>query len=142
MQFLNGAVCHQCIERGLIMLFTYQAIIHNDKDGVWLNFTDIEGCMTHAENIPDLLTNAKEALECYILGVLENGEKLPTPNMTIKSSKKKNETYTFIQCDVDLAKRVRSVKKTLTILAWLDKQASAKRLNFSKVLQEALVAKL
>ena len=124
------------------MLFTYQAVIHNDKDGVWLSFTDIEGCLTHAENIPDLLTNAKEALECYILGALENGEKLPEPTLSIKPSKKKDETYTFIQCDVNLAKHARSVKKTLTIPAWLDKQATAKRLNFSQVLQEALVGKL
>ena len=124
------------------MLFTYQAVIHNDKDGLWLSFPDIDGCVTHGDDIPSLLVNGREALECFVLGALEGGEKLPTPTMDIKPLKSKNESYTFIQCDVDLAKHVKSVKKTLTIPAWLDEQASARHLNFSKVLQEALVANI
>ena len=53
----------------------------------------------------------------------------------------KNAFATLIQSDVDLAKNTKSVKKTLTIPAWLNQRALDKGINFSKVLQEALVAK-
>ena len=36
----------------------------------------------------------------------------------------------------------RSVRKTLTIPAWLNKAAQEKHINFSQTLQEALLAKL
>ena len=36
----------------------------------------------------------------------------------------------------------KSVKKTLTIPEWLNREATKKNINFSKVLQEALIAKL
>jgi len=53
-----------------------------------------------------------------------------------------NSTFpTLGECDVDLAKNTKSVKKTLTIPAWLNERALAKNLNFSQILQEALIEK-
>ena len=124
------------------MLVTYQGIIHNDADGLWLEFPDIPGCFSHAKSVPELLVSAREALECAVLGMLENGESLPTAKSALRSPRGKDECLTYVQGDVDLAKNYKSVKKTLTIPAWLDEQATAKHLNFSKVLQEALVASL
>ena len=37
---------------------------------------------------------------------------------------------------------MKSVKKTLTIPEWLNREALAKGINFSQVLQEALISKL
>lgn len=117
------------------MLATYPAIIHNDADGLWLEFVDFN-CHTHADTIDELLFNAREAMECHLLGLLESGVKLPQP-----SSFNKPDT-TLVQCDIDLGKHCKSVRKNLTIPAWLDEQATKKNINFSKVLQEALVAML
>ena len=36
----------------------------------------------------------------------------------------------------------KAIKKTLTIPEWLNKEAMSKKINFSQVLQEALIAKL
>lgn len=124
------------------MLVTYQGIIHSDADGMWIEFPDIPGCFSHAKDIPELLLNAKEALECAVLGLLESGEALPIAKSALKRPRSKDEFLTYVQGDVNLAKNYKSVKKTLTIPAWLDEQATAKHLNFSKVLQEALVASL
>ena len=46
-----------------------------------------------------------------------------------------------MQTDIDLAQNSKSVKKTLTIPAWLNDRALAKGINFSQLLQEALVEK-
>ncbi|QTV77567.1 hypothetical protein KAH19_09680 [Phascolarctobacterium sp. Marseille-Q4147] len=52
-------------------------------------------------------------------------------------------TYTsLIQSKIDLAKNTRSVKKTLTIPAWLNRCALDANINFSSLLQDALVKEL
>ena len=124
------------------MLVTYQGIIHNDKDGLWLEFPALPGCFSHAKNIPELLQSGKEAMETWVLGILENGEKLPQERLDLERTLGEGESFTYIQSDIDLANNAKSVEKTLTIPAWLDEQATLRHLNYSKVLQDALVANL
>ena len=124
------------------MLFIYPAVIHEDADGMWAEFPDLEGCTTYGDTMEEILSGAAEAMELYVLGMMEDGVQPPMPT-DIKEIKRldKNAFATLIQSDVDLAKNTKSVKKTLTIPAWLNQRALDKGINFSKVLQEALVAK-
>ena len=124
------------------MLYVYPAIIHEDADGLWAEFPDLPGCQAFNDSIAALLKDAAEALECELVESLERGDKLPVPT-PMKELAATASTYpTLIRIDVDLAKNTRSVKKTLTIPSWLNDQARSRRINFSKVLQEALLAKL
>lgn len=123
------------------MNIIYPAEIHIDEDGLWLKFVDFD-CFTEGETMDELLDNAAEALECHALGLLEAGEKMPAATGYNKLHNGENLLYTLIRVDVDLAKNCRSVKKTLTIPEWLNKQAMSRNLNFSKILQEALIANL
>lgn len=124
------------------MLFIYPAIIHEDADGIWAEFPDLEGCTTFDDTLEAVLNDAAEAMELYVLGLLEDGKKPPVPT-DIRTMKDlgENAFATLIKSDVDLAKNTKSVKKTLTIPAWLNQRALDKNINFSKVLQEALIAK-
>ena len=54
----------------------------------------------------------------------------------------KSSYPSLIRIDIDLAKNTRSIKKTLTIPEWLNERALSKGINFSKVLQEALLEKV
>lgn len=85
-----------------------------------------------------------EAMEVYILSSLENNISLPnaTDFKELKSNIDDNSFITYIKKDIDLSKNTKSVKKTLTIPAWLNNLALEKNINFSKELQEALVDKL
>lgn len=123
------------------MLFIYPAIIHEDTDGMWAEFPDLTGCTTYGDSVAEILTGAKEAMELFLLGVLEDGEYPPTPSDIKKIKHDAHSFVTLIQSDVDLAKNTKSVKKTLTIPAWLNQRALDKGINFSKVLQEALITK-
>ena len=56
-----------------------------------------------------------------------------------------NEFVTYITCDTLKYRKMhnnRAVKKTLTIPEWLNEEATARELNFSQILQEALRARL
>ena len=64
----------------------------------------------------------------------------PTPIKQIKT--KESEIVSLVMGDtLEYRKRYnnKSVKKTLTIPAWLNEEASALEVNFSQVLQEALM---
>ena len=118
------------------MIFTYPAFIHNDTDGLWIEFVDFN-CTTHADNLPDLMLYAKEAMECHLLGLMECGEKLPKASIIYNKP-----NITFIQSDIDLISESTPVEKSCFIPEWLNRQALAKNLNFSKILQDGLIAKL
>lgn len=123
------------------MLFIYPAIIHEDTDGIWAEFPDLEGCTTYGDSMEEILSGAAEAMELYVLGMLEKGTTPPSP--TDIKALKGLDTHSFatlIRSDIDLAKNTKSVKKTLTIPSWLNQRALDRQINFSKVLQEALIA--
>lgn len=123
------------------MKFIYPAIIHDDSDGLWAEFPDLEYTSSTGSTLTELITNAQEAMELYILGALEDGQSLPAPT-SIRNLSCTDSTYpTLVQTDIDLAKNSKSIKKTLTIPAWLNERALEKGINFSQLLQEALVEK-
>lgn len=123
------------------MKFIYPAIIHDDSDGFWAEFPDLEYTSSTGATLTELITNAQEAMELYILGALEDGQSLPTPT-SVRNLLCTDSSYpTLVQTDIDLGKNSKSIKKTLTIPAWLNERALEKGVNFSQLLQEALVEK-
>ena len=124
------------------MIFIYPALVHNDPTGLWLEFPDLPGCQTCSPTMDELLADAEEALECYVVEELEHSGKLPKPSDIKAIPVEGRDFTTLIRIDADLAKQTKSVKKTLTIPYWLNEKALAAKLNFSAVLQEALLEKL
>lgn len=123
------------------MQFIYPAIIHQENDGFWAEFPDLEGTFTQGDSLNEIMTNATEAMELTVLELLENSKSLPKATEVNSVRHDKQSFVTLIQSDIDLAKNSKSIKKTLTIPAWLNDKALAKEINFLKVLQEALIAK-
>ncbi len=122
------------------MNIIYPALIHEDGDAYWLEFPDIEGCHTYADTIDELLEFAKEALSAHCSSLLDNGEKLPAPSVISNIKRQSNDIVAVIKTPV--IEKKRSVKKTLTIPAWLNKEAENAGINFSQTLQEALTERL
>ena len=123
------------------MRYTYPAVVHEESDGAWLEFPDLLGCQTFGDTVDELLINAEQAMECHIVEALEHGDKLNKPSDIKAIQCDDNSFATLVSVDVDLAKNTRSVKKTLTIPSWMNDKAMSVGINFSKVLQEALLAK-
>ena len=124
------------------MQYIYPAVIHEDPDGLWAEFPDLPGCQTFADTMDELLSNAAEALACELVESLSHGDKLPPPRAMQSIASETHSYPTLIRADINLAKGSRSVKKTLTIPAWLNDRARAQRINFSKTLHDALLEKI
>lgn len=123
----------------------YPAIFHiADEGGFWVSFPDIPECLTDGDNIEQAYEMAVDALGLCITDRMNSKEVLPSPsspeNLTVDDG-----FLMVIEFDLlSYKKRTNSkaVKKTLTIPEWLNEEATALGVNFSQVLQEALIAKI
>ncbi|MDV7394803.1 type II toxin-antitoxin system HicB family antitoxin, partial [Arthrospira platensis SPKY1] len=56
----------------------FPVIIHKDKDSDYgVIIPDLPGCFSAGDSYEDALANAREAIECHIEGLLEDGEPIP-----------------------------------------------------------------
>ena len=86
------------------MIYKYPAIVHNDEDGYWLEFPDLEGCQTFSDTLEGLMSEVKEALSCYIEEEIEAGAYLPKPS-NINSIETTENTFVRV-IDVELTDKV------------------------------------
>ncbi len=125
------------------MKLIYPAVFHEDSDGVWVEFPDLKGCQSFGDTVEEVLDGAKEALEAYCVTLLEEHHKLPSASdiKTIKAGE--NAFVSLVEADITthFAKQ-KSVKKTLTIPAWMNEYAVENNLNCSAILQEGILSKM
>lgn len=124
------------------MLFVYPAIFHKEGSSYWVEFPDLDGCQTYGDTVKDAMECAQEALNVYVSTLLDENLPLAAPS-DIKSIQSPVDGFTsLVSCNIEPSRDTKAVKKTLTIPAWLNDRACAMNLNFSKILQDALLSKL
>lgn len=122
----------------------YPALFHvAEEGGYWVTFPDIPECVTEGDDMEEAYSMAVDALGLALTERMKEKEILP------EASKVEDirEDGTVVVVQFDLAEYNRkhnskAVKKTLSIPEWLNEEAMAASINFSQVLQEALMAKL
>lgn len=124
------------------MLFVYPAVFHKEDNAYWVEFLDLEGCQTFGDTLTETMASAQEALEAYILTILEGGAELAKPGDISDCPVPDDGFVSLVSCNLDPYKDKRAVKKTLTIPAWLNERAVSMGLNFSQVLQDALLRRI
>ena len=123
----------------------YPAIFTPEDDGGYsVAFPDMDGCFTQGETIEEAYEMAFDALGLEIEFLESEKRTIPSPSAPNAIKLNKNEFVAIIEFDMlEYQKKHNSkaVKKTLTIPQWLNEEAMAKNINFSQVLQEALLIK-
>ncbi len=126
--------------------YFYPAIFHNDKKGgYWISFPDFPECMTQGETMEEAYEMAVEAMGLCIDDRLKNEESLPEVSAPVDYILQEGDFSCLIEFDlVQYRKKhnTKSVKKTLSIPEWLNEAAMEHDINFSQVLQEALMKKM
>lgn len=122
------------------MKTAYPALVHEEDGGYWVEFPDLDGCFSDGESLADAIANAADALGGYLCSLMDRGIDAP-----IASDAKEIDAgdcfVTIIVTDpLSFKKSTKSVKKTLTIPEWLNEEAEKRHVNFSSVLQKALIA--
>ncbi|MBU5451393.1 type II toxin-antitoxin system HicB family antitoxin [Acetivibrio sp. MSJd-27] len=125
------------------MRLVYPAIFHKDNGAYWAEFPDLEGCQTYGKDLNDTLFQAKEALEVYCITLLEQEQKLTAPSRIEDIETDSSSFVNLVDIEIkNYISKSKAVKKTLTIPAWLNDAAKSENINFSQVLQDALIEHL
>jgi antitoxin HicB len=124
------------------MKYVYPAIFVEDEGSIAVEFPDLKNCFTQGENMVDALEMASDVLSAKLVFMEDNGETIPVPTPIDQLSLEHGEYSTLVMADTlayRKANSTKSVKKTLTIPSWLNEAAEKQSVNFSQVLQEALL---
>ena len=126
--------------------YVYPAIFTPESEGGFsVNFPDLEGCYTCGDDMIDALAMAEDVLALVLYGYEKDGREIPVPSKEHSLPLSTGEFVNFIACDTMEYRKMynnKAVKKTLTIPEWLNEAAMSMDLNFSQVLQEALLSKI
>lgn len=124
----------------------YPAIFHSTEDnGFWVSFPDFPECLTEGDNIAQAYEMAFNCLGLGIVSREKEGVEIPLPSTPPSINLNDNEFLAIIEFDLNSYRKKnssKSVKKTLTIPEWLNEEAVAMNINFSQVLQDALMQKI
>ncbi len=142
-------------EGGIAMLSAYPACFFKEDAGYSVVFPDLDRLSTCGETLDEALTMAVDCLAGHLYLAQKDGTPLPKASAPTEIDLEQMMNELEIRADeafvnlvtVDVAEYAkthfeRSVKKTLTIPAWLNEAAQARNINFSQVLQEALKLRL
>lgn len=125
--------------------YIFPAIFELTENGIAIEFPDLPGCLPCAETLEDAAKNAKEAMMLHLYGMEEDGEEIPEPTMFASLRPEKNQTLMLVEVYMPPFREKQHkkfVKKTLSLPSWINAEAEHAGINFSAVLQEALIEKL
>lgn len=131
-----------------IMKLVYPACFYEQEDGGYsVDIPDLLGCCTQGDTLVEAVEMAQDAALGWILTSIEDNEEIPSPsNLKDIKLEKENGFKSLLLLDIDKYTKKygtkKAVKKTLSIPDWLNVRAEKLGINFSKVLQEALLIKI
>ena len=137
------------------MLSAYPACFIREENGYTVVFPDLNLLSTCGATLDEAFAMAVDCLAGYIYTIQLEHEIIPAPSSVQDIDTNKivreleitaSEAFTnIITVDVKEYAKVhfeKSVKKTLSIPAWLNRAALERGINFSQTLQEALLKKI
>ncbi len=124
----------------------YPALFHKaEEGGFWITFPDLPECITEGDDMQEAYEMASDALGLAIVSREESNEPLPTPSELDAIPSEPDAFCVVVEFDLLSYQRKhnsRAVKKTLSIPEWLNQAAIEMNINFSQVLQDALIQKV
>lgn len=121
--------------------YAFPAFFYYDDDGISIEFPDLPGCLPCAQTSDEAFRNAKEALGLHLYGMEQDGDAIPMPTPVRNLQPEDGAVVAMVEVFMPSVRdRInnRVVKKTLTLPAWLNREAEAANVNFSLILQEGL----
>ena len=123
--------------------YVYPAVFTEEDNGMYsVNFKDLESCYTCGDDINDAILNAQDVLSMVLYRYEKERKPIPRPSSISGIEIDDKSFVSYVVGDTDTYRRMhnnKAVKKTLTIPEWMNEVAIAQNINFSQVLQDALM---
>ena len=139
------------------MNYVYPAVFYEEEGKISVIFPDLGNLATFGDNVADAMRMAQDICGLHLFTALRDGDPLPAasslseinPAAILKDFEMESAAErAFVNMVlVDMTEYARqhsdkAVKKTLSIPMWLNTLCEEKSINFSKVLQDALLTKV
>ncbi len=124
------------------MKYVYPAIFTEENGNYLVSVPDLPGCHTFGSSLGEAIEMSRDAAAMWLCMAEDRKEEIPAATMNINP---KEGFVSYIDVDTIEYRRIndnKAVKKTLTIPSWLNAQAELSQVNFSAVLQKALMEQL
>lgn len=122
----------------------YPIVISKEDDGFfYVEIPDFD-IATQGEDVVDAMEMARDAIGLMGIDLMDDGKLIPEPN-SVKFDTKEGDIATLVDVDfVEYRKKVdnKAVKKNCTIPYWMSVEAEKVGINYSKLLQDAIVKAL
>lgn len=125
------------------LLYVYPVVISKDQDDFLVYIPDFD-INTSGKSLAESIFMARDAIGLMGITLQDESEALPEPYSHTFTSEK-DDIVTLVDINFDDYRKKhdnRMVKKNCTIPYYLNVEAEKMGINFSRVLQEALLAKI
>lgn len=123
------------------MKYHYPAVFLKEEDGITVTFPDFEYLVTCGATWDEAYEKAEECLGMGVSDCVQEDRKLPSATDLDQILLQENECSAIVTIDLEewLQKySTRSVRRNITLPEWLDRLAAKRKINVSKVCQEAI----
>lgn len=126
--------------------YIYPAVFTKEEDGGYsVVFPDLESCYTCGDTLEQAMDMAEDCLALVLYGYETDQKEIPAASSIDSISTSSDEFVSLIKCDTLSYRKQyssKAVKKTLTIPEWMNDEGMRAGINFSQLLQEALMQKI
>lgn len=128
------------------MKYIYPAVFTKEDDGGYsVVFPDLESCYTCGDSLEQAMDMAEDCLALVLYGYETDKKEIPNASSIDSITTNSDEFVSLIKCDTLSYRKQyssKAVKKTLTIPEWMNDEAIRAGINFSQLLQDALMQKI
>lgn len=122
---------------------TYLAVLEPSTDGSYsIYFPDLLGCTSFANNLEEAAHMAAEAASLHVYGMECDGEEIPIPSVNLSKEDTDGNIILPVTIHPDLfriKKDNERIKTNTTLPAWLKRIAEEQKVNYSRLLEAALI---
>lgn len=128
------------------MKYTYTAVLTPSEDGkkVFASVPDLENCITSGKDVDDAIDMITDAASLWLVSAEDHDEQIPKPTPQNEIDIPDNAMKTLIRIDSTAYRAetdTRTVRKNVSIPAWMVTLANKRGINCSQVLKEGLLQK-
>lgn len=123
---------------------SYPAVFEPSGNGYSVYFPDLPGCISYGESYEDAQKEASDALGLHLYGMEKDGGVIPEPSKKPEIDAETAPGYlvSLVTVFPDLVRNEidnRRIKTNVTLPAWLKDAAEQEGVNYSRLLESALM---
>lgn len=125
------------------MKYIYTAVFTFEDGTVYARIPDLPGCITTGRDLSDAIMQITDAANGWLATAEDEGLEINQPTPQNNVERPEGAAVSFIEIDTIAYREkteTRSVRKNVSMPAWMAKMADRLDINCSKVLQDALRA--